>query len=329
MSSFPRPAVYVVDPYHDVAISKLQEIQDIKLVLPQDPDIGDYLDKATILMIRSDTIIDAKAIKQANPGLKCIVKQGVGVDNIDIFAAREKGIKVYNTPGMNAESVAELTIALAMCLGRRLCEFDRKIRNGERAVRSQMLGKSLFRKTVGIVGMGNIGIEVAKKWQGAMNGKVIAFDPYNKADAWSQEFQSGVYQRAHSLEELLAVADVVTLHMPLTDSTRNMIGAEQLALMQKGAILLNCARGGIVDEAALAQALNADQIYGAGLDAAQYEPPSLSTYGETLLKHPRVVMTPHVGASTEENQEASGLAAVAIVEAALGGDVSKMPKAVV
>lgn len=329
MGSISRSAVYVVDPYHDVAVSRLRKIPDIELVLPQDPRIRDYLEQATIVMVRSETIIDAKAITQASPRLKCIIKQGVGVDNIDILAAREKGIKVYNTPGMNGEAVAELTIALTMCVGRRLCEFDRKIRNGEQVVRSQMLGKSLFRKTIGIVGMGNIGFEVAKKWRGAMSGNVIAFDPFSKAGAWLEEFPSEAFTRAQSLEELLEAADIVTLHMPLTESTRGLIGEKQFGLMRKGAILLNCARGGIVDEAALLRALDADHIYGAGLDAALYEPPTLSAYGTTLLQHPRVVMTPHVGASTAENQEASGLAVVAIAEAILSGNASKVPRPVV
>lgn len=107
----------------------------------------------------------------------------MGVDNIDILAAREKNIQVFNTPGLNGEAVAELTIALAMCVARRICEFDRKIRNGEKVVRSQMLGKSLFGKTLGVIGMGNIGLEVAKKWRAAMGGSVVAYDPYSKEGA--------------------------------------------------------------------------------------------------------------------------------------------------
>lgn len=329
MGSIYTPAVYVIDPYHDAAIDRLRQISNIELVLPQDPTIGAYLDRATIIMVRSETIIDAEALAQANPGLKCIIKQGVGVDNIDILAAREQGINVYNTPGLNGEAVAELTIALAMCVSRRICEFDRKIRNGEQAVRSHMLGKSLFRKTIGILGMGNIGFEVAKKWRGAMSGKIVAFDPYSKAAAWQNEFPPAAFTRVQNLEKLLEVADIVSLHMPLTESTHGLIGEEQLRLMKKDAILLNCARGGIVDEAALLSALEAGHIYGAGLDAVQSEPPTLSAYGTTLLRHPRVVMTPHVGASTVENQETSGLAAVAIAEAVLDGEASKFPKAVV
>lgn len=324
-----EPSVYVVDPYHDVAIAKLQRHPSAKVVLPHDPNKKDFLQKATIVLVRSETVINAAMLQEAHPGLKSIIKQGAGVDNIDIEAAQKKGIRVWNTTGLNGEAVAELTITLAMCVARRICEFDRLIRNGEKVVRSKMLGKSLFRKTVGIVGMGNIGLELAKKWYGAMGGKVVAFDPYAKDGAWSQELPTQSFQRVEKLEELLEVADVVSLHVPLTPSTTNLISRRQFELMKEGAILINCARGGIVDEAALLEALSSGHLYGAGFDAMKYEPPTASAYGETLLKHPRVVMTPHVGASTAENQEKSGLVAVDIAYALLDGDVANVPRPVV
>lgn len=329
MTRTQAPAVYVVDPYHETAIARLKEQTGIELILPQDPRRDEFLERATAVMVRSETILDSKSISKANPGLKYIIKQGVGVDNIDTEAASAKGIRVYNTPGLNSEAVAELTIGLAMCVARRICEFDRKIRDGEKVVRSEMLGKSLNGKTLGVVGMGNIGFEVAKKWKGAMDGKIVAFDPYSPRHAWEEHLGSELLQRADSLEEVLREADVVTLHMPLTASTSNMIAGEQMRLMKPGAILLNCARGGIVDETALLEALDSGHIFGAGLDAVQCEPPTLSTYGETLLRHSRVVVTPHVGASTSENQEKSGLAAVDILSALLEGDLSRVPKTVV
>jgi len=328
MGSTQKPAVYVVDPYHEAAITKLKEQSSIDLVLPDDPRKEYFLDHASAVLVRSETTIDAESIRRANPGLKYIIKQGVGVDNIDILAAREKGINVFNTPGLNGEAVAELTIALAMCVTRRVCEFDRLIRNGEKVVRSQMLGKSLFGKTLGVVGMGNIGLEVAKKWRAAMGGPVVAYDPYSKEGAWSDEFADG-FRRVDQLEAVLEAAEVLTLHVPLTKGTANMLSTREFELMPKGAILLNCARGGIVDEVALLQSLNAGHLYGAGLDAMQYEPPTLSAYGNTLLSHPSVIMTPHVGASTAENQERSGMAAVDIVIALLDEDVANIPKALV
>ena len=328
IGSIQKPAVYVVDPYHEAAITKLKEQLSIDLILPDDPRKKDFLDHATAILVRSETTIDAESIRRAHSGLKYIIKQGVGVDNIDIAAAHEKGIQVFNTPGLNGEAVAELTIALAMCVARRICEFDRKIRNGEKVVRSQMLGKSLFGKTLGVIGMGNIGLEVAKKWRAAMGGPVVAFDPYSKEGAWSNEFVTG-FRRVGKLEAVLEAAEVLTLHVPLTKGTANMLSSREFELMPEGAILLNCARGGVIDEAALLDSLNAGHIYGAGLDAMQYEPPTLSAYGDTLLSHPRVIMTPHVGASTAENQERSGMAAVEIVVALLNGDSANVPKALV
>jgi D-3-phosphoglycerate dehydrogenase len=328
MGSIQKPAVYVVDPYHEAAITKLKEQASIDLVLPDDPRKKDFLGHAVAALVRSETTIDAESIRRAHPGLKYIVKQGVGVDNIDILAAREKGIKVYNTPGLNGEAVAELTIALAMCVARRICEFDRKIRGGEKVVRSQMLGKSLFGKTLGVIGMGNIGLEVAKKWRAAMGGPVVAYDPYSKEGAWSNEFTTG-FCRVDRLEAVLEAAEVLTLHVPLTKGTLNLLSSREFELMPEGAILLNCARGGIVDEAALLKSLDAGHLYGAGLDAMQYEPPTLSAYGKTLLSHPRVIMTPHVGASTAENQERSGMAAVDIVIALLNDDAANIPKSLV
>ena len=328
IGSIQKPAVYIIDPYHDAAITKLKEQLSIDLILPDDPRKEEFLTHATAVLVRSETTIDAESIRRAHSGLKYIIKQGVGVDNIDIAAAQEKGIQVFNTPGLNGEAVAELTIALAMCVARRVCEFDRKIRNGEKVVRSQMLGKSLFGKTLGVIGMGNIGLEVAKKWRAAMGGPVVAYDPYSKEDAWSDEFKIG-FRRVDRLEAVLEAAEVLTLHVPLTKGTLNLLSTREFELMPKGAILLNCARGGVVDEAALLQSLNDGHLYGAGLDAMQYEPPTLSAYGSTLLTHPRVIMTPHVGASTAENQERSGMAAVNIVVALLNGDAANIPIALV
>lgn len=328
MQSVQKPTVYVVDPYHDAAIAKLKEQPSIDLILPDDPRREAFLDNATAVLVRSETTIDAESIRRAHSGLKYIIKQGVGVDNIDIVAAGEKGIKVFNTPGLNGEAVAELTVALAMCVARRVCEFDRKIRNGERIVRSQMLGKSLCGKTLGVVGMGNIGLEVAKKWRAAMGGPVVAYDPYREEGAWCNEFTTG-FRRVTRLEAVLEAAEVLTLHVPLTKDTTNLLSTREFELMPEGAILLNCARGGVVDEIALLESLKTGHIYGTGLDAMQYEPPTLSAYGSTLLSHPRVVMTPHVGASTAENQDWSGIAAVEIVIALLNGDTAKIPKALI
>jgi D-3-phosphoglycerate dehydrogenase / 2-oxoglutarate reductase len=317
-----RPKVYVLDPYHPKVIERLEADAGngkIEYIGPQNPKKDGYLADANAVLVRSETKITATDFQQANPNLKYIIKQGVGVDNIDLEAARKAGVKVFNTPALNSEAVAELTITLAFCIARRVCEIDRLIRAGEKVVRSQVLGKSLFGKTLGVVGMGNIGLEVAKKWVALTAGRVVAYDPYAKEGAWDDQFSKNSFTRFHELEELLKVSDVISLHVPLTGSTRNLISTAQFSLMRKDAILLNCARGGVVDEAALLVALEKEQIWGVGLDAMDHEPPTIAQYGETLLKHPRVLMTPHIGASTEENQERSGLAAVQILFDLLDG----------
>jgi D-3-phosphoglycerate dehydrogenase / 2-oxoglutarate reductase len=307
------PSVYVLDPYHLDAVEALRRERGIRLVLPPDARKDEALDRATAILLRSDTRVTAEDIGKAGSSLKFICKQGVGYDNVDVAAAKARKIGVYNTPGINSESVAELTIALALCIARRITEFDCKIRSGEKVVRSQMLGKSLFRKTLGIIGMGAIGREVAKKWTSAMNGTVIGFDPIAAEGAWTDIFDATTFTRATSLTDLVRTADVISLHVPLTEHTRNMISEQEFAIMKEDAILLNCARGGIVDETALLQALDSGKLYGAGLDAMVYEPPTLRDYGQTLLTHPRVVMTPHIGASTDDMQSLTGRRAVEIM----------------
>lgn len=309
-----QPTVYVLDPYHPDAIALLTSTPNIRYVLPSDPAKASWHQHATALLVRSETKILAGDFQRAEK-LKVIVKQGVGVDNIDLDAARSHGVVVCNTPALNCEAVAELTISLALAVSRRVCELDRLVRQGQRVVRSEMLGRSLFRKTVGIVGMGNIGRVVARKWIGAMEGFIVAYDPFVGQGAWADI----PHERVADLGELLRKADVVTLHVPLTAQTRGLIGREQLQLMKREAILVNCARGGIVDEQALLEALRNKTIFGAALDSMDVEPPTVEAYGEGLLACPNVIMTPHVGASTVENQSRSGVAVVETLLAVLEG----------
>ena len=308
-----KPSVYVLDPYHPDAIHTLQKASSADIVLNTDPHRDDWHREATALMIRSETQITPADLAQAKK-LKVIVKQGVGVDNIDLAAAKEHGVMVCNTPALNSESVAELTLTLALCIARRVSQIDRMVRRGEVVVRSQTLGQSLYQKTVGIIGMGNMGKVVAQKWIGAMNEKIVGFDPFTLSEAWVDI----PHRRVQSLEELLDVSDVISLHVPLTNSTRNMIGKPQFVQMKRNAILLNCARGGIVNEVALMDALVTKKIYGAALDAMNVEPPTLEAY-EELLKNENLVMTPHIGASTMENQSRSGVTVVEALLAVLDG----------
>lgn len=309
-----KPKVYMLNPYHSDAINLLKGSPEVDSVLPDDPKSQSWHKDAQGLLIRSDTKITAEDFTQAKD-LKVIVKQGVGVDNIDLLAAKKHGVIICNTPAMNSEAVAELTLTLALCVARRVVEIDRKLLRGKRLVRSALLGQSLHGKTLGIVGMGNIGRAVAKKWVGAMEGKIIAFDPLVPNGAW----EDLEHRRVVDLDELLRCSDVVSLHVPLTNTTRGLIGKREFGLMRKNSIFLNCARGGLVDEEALLEALEEEKLFGAALDAMETEPPTLKAYNQ-LLACENLILTPHVGATTEENQSASGKVAVETLLAVLRGE---------
>jgi D-3-phosphoglycerate dehydrogenase len=308
-----KEIVFVLDPYHEDALKKLGESATVDYIYRDDPRSGNWREEGIAIMIRSETRVTAADLAQAKK-LKVVVKQGVGVDNIDLEAAKQHGIQVCNTPALNSESVAELTITLALCIARRVAELDRRVRGGEAIVRSTALGISLYKKTIGIIGMGNIGKVVAHKWIAAMDGLVIGYDPFAPEEAWPDI----EHRRVNSLEELLLESDVVTLHVPLTSGTRNLIGTRQFELMKKNAILVNAARGGTVDEAALMKALTTKKIYGAALDAMEVEPPTVEAYHQ-LLTNGNLIMIPHVGANTIENQIISGTAVVDTVLAVLDG----------
>lgn len=317
-----HPKIYVLDPYHSEAISLLQSFENITIILPTEARNSDWHKDAVAILLRSETQILPEDFSKAK-NLRLIVKQGVGVDNIDLQAAKAANVAVHNTPAINSETVAELCLALALSLSRRVCEMDRKLRNGDKLVRSKMLGLSLYRKTVGIIGMGNIGRESAVKWKGAFDCKIIAYDPFAKEDVWT-----GIkHQRATNIESLLREADVVSLHVPLLPTTKGMIGAKELGLMKENAILINAARGGLVDEQALLSVLKEGRIWGAVLDAVEVEPPTLETC-EEFLKLENVIITPHVGASTIENQINSGKMAVQILMDVLEGKPSVAGKVV-
>ncbi|MCO5613661.1 hypothetical protein L7F22_067939 [Adiantum nelumboides] len=317
------PAIYMLDPYHPDAIQKLKEAPNVRLILPNDPSKSNFHQDASILLLRSETRITKSEIMQCKR-LQCIIKQGVGVDNIDLQACHEAKIQVYNTPGLNSESVAELSIAMALYIARRIGEIDHLIRKGDYVIRSNYLGKSLYGKTIGIIGMGGIGFELAKKWVGAMEGKVLGYDPYcSTVEKWKDQL-SDRFTRCSSLEKILESSDVISLHLPLTENTKNLISHEQFSIMKSDAILLNCARGGIVDEEALKCVLEKGKLFGVGLDALSIEPPTKKDHSD-LLKFPNVLLTPHIGASTKENQSKSGLKAVEMALQFLSGELTSKP----
>ena len=262
------------------------------------PNLGKDKEKlaATIngfdgLAIRSTTKVTATTLEQAK-NLKVIGRAGIGVDNVDIAAATARGIIVMNTPFGNSITTAEHAITLMLALARQIPEADSSTRAGKWE-KNKFLGVEIFGKTLGIVGCGNVGSIVADRGLG-LKMKVIAYDPYLSVE---RALTLGVEKV--ELDELWRRADFITLHTPLTDKTRNIVNAETLAQTKNGVRLINCARGELVDEAALGEALKAGHVAGAALDVFREEPATQSM----LFELPNVVCTPHLGASTMEAQE--------------------------
>ena len=242
------------------------------------------------LLVRSSTKVTAEVIAKADR-LKVIGRAGVGLDNVDAEAATKRGIIVMNVPAGNTTSTAEHTMSLLMALARRIPQAHASLHAG-RWERSKFVGTELFGKTLGIVGLGKIGTEVARRAQ-AFGMRVIASDPFlSSARAQQLEIQ------LTDLPRLYAEADFITVHTPLTAETRHMIGAKELAAMKRGVRLINCARGGIIDETALHQAITAGRVAGAAIDVFEQEPPK----DHPLLALEQVICTPHLGASTQEAQ---------------------------
>ena len=252
--------------------------------------------------------LTAKAVA-ASPHLKVISKHGVGVSNIDVAAASARGIPVFVTPGANAASVAEMTVALMLAAARRVCWMDREIRDG-RWSRVQD-GLQLSGRTLGLVGFGQIGQRVARVAL-SLGMKVIAYDPAAPAESPLL----GV-SLMDSLDSLLLRANVLSLHIPLNAHTRHLIDARTLALLPAGAILINTARGEVVDEAALIDALDSGRLFAAGLDTTAHEPIKADS---PLLNLPNVVLTPHVGGSTPSALDAMALGAATHVLGFLQGN---------
>lgn len=261
------------------------------------------------VLIRSATKMDAEAIASAK-GLKVIARAGVGLDNVDIPAATAAGIMVVNAPTSNIVSAAELAIALLLASARHLSPAHAALKNGKWA-RSKYTGAELFEKTLGVVGFGRIGQLVAHRMQ-SFGMNVIAYDPYLQP---ARAAQLGV--DLVSLDELLAKSDFITIHLPKTKETANLIGDEALRKVKPSVRIINAARGGVLDEAALYSAITEGRVAGAGLDVFATEPCTDSP----LFALDQVVATPHLGASTDEAQERAGIAVAVSVRKALSGEL--------
>lgn len=251
--------------------------------------------------------ITADVLLNAPASLKIISRYGAGVDRVDLPAAKAKGIAVTNTPGTNAVAVCELAFALMLSLARSVVRLDKAVRKGEWPRND---GMELKGKTLGIAGLGAIGKSIAKRAR-AFEMNVVAYDPYFDADFGAANDVANV-----SLDELLSISDVVTLHMPLNEKTHHIIGEKAFAGMKKGVLLINTARGGLIDEAAAIEALKSGQLGGLGLDVYEAEPVCESP----LIAFENVVMTPHTGAHTKEAIAGMGIMAVDNLIEVLSGE---------
>ena len=288
------PRVLISDKLSPLAQQKFEELgieTDIKVGLDKD-ELTAILDQYDGLAVRSATKVTEKVLDNVNGRLKVIGRAGIGVDNIDIAKATAKGIIVMNTPFGNSITTAEHAVSLMMALARQIPAADRSTHEGKWE-KSKFMGVEVSGKTLAVIGCGNIGSIVVGRARG-LTMKVIAFDPYLTPE---RAVDLGVEKV--ELDDLLRRADFITLHTPLTDKTSNIINAEAIAKMKKGVRIINCARGGLVDEAALAEAIGSGHVAGAALDVFETEPAK----DNPLFGLPNVICTPHLGASTTEAQE--------------------------
>lgn len=297
----------MTDGLESEALARLRERHDVDVVETSPQQLMERIGDYEAVIVRGRTKVSAEVIARG-ARLKVIARAGVGVDNIDVVAATKRGIPVVNAPAASTISVAELTLAHMLSLARRIPEADRSMRAG-RWEKKAFEGSELYGKTLGLVGSGRIGAEVAARAK-AFGMRVIAFDPYLPPRVADER---GI--ALTTLEAVLLDADFVSVHAALTDETRHMLGARQLALMKKSAFLVNCARGEIVDEAALAAALRNREIAGAAIDVFEREPPTASP----ILTEEHTSLTPHLGASTREAQTRVGETAAADVLRVLAG----------
>ncbi|MDY0387808.1 MAG: phosphoglycerate dehydrogenase [Methanolobus sp.] len=283
--------VLVSDPLSEQGLTILQQHFTVDVLTGlSEEELVEKIPEYDALVIRSGTQVTRKVIEAAGK-LKIIGRAGVGVDNVDVVAATEKGIIVVNAPEGNMLSAAEHTIAMMMALARNVAQANESLKS-KKWERSKFMGIEVNGKTLGVIGLGRIGAEVAKRAQG-LSMHVIAYDPF-VSDERAEEM--GV--RMMSVHEIAKQADFITVHTPLIKETRNIIDAKEFAMMKSTARIINCARGGIINEEALADALNSNKIAGAAIDVFVNEPP----FDSPLIDCKNLIATPHLGASTKEAQ---------------------------
>lgn len=307
--------ILVADVIHDVGINLITEMGH-EAVLPSrypDPEQVKELSKAVDAMIVR-TFPVTRELMDKCPNLQVIGKHGVGVDNIDVSYATEKGIQVVYTPGASSQAVAEHTITLMLSVAKKITAFDNEVRKGNYWVRNEYRTVELSNKVLGLVGSGRIGSLVGQMCKNGFNMRVLVYDPYlkdaNAVEPWGQ--------LVASLDEMIPQCDFVSIHCPLTKETNGLVSEAVIDMMKRTAILVNAARGPIVDCEDLYGALKEKRIAGAGLDVFEVEPPQKD---DPLLKLDNVVLTPHVAAGSEEAMQRVAMEVVSNVATFLGGGI--------
>jgi D-3-phosphoglycerate dehydrogenase / 2-oxoglutarate reductase len=304
-----RPIVLIAEKLAPSVLDVFGDEFDVRHVDGTDREaLFEALAGAEALLVRSATRVDAEALGHASR-LKVVARAGVGLDNVDVPAATERGVMVVNAPTSNIVSAAEHAIALLLAVARRIPAADASLRDGQWK-RSSFGGVELSGKTVGVIGLGKIGQLVAQRLA-AFGTELIAYDPY-VSPALAAQLGIGLVD----LDELLSRADAISIHLPKTAETLGLIGADQLAKAKPGVLIINAARGGLIDEQALADAVRTGQVGGAGIDVFATEPCTASP----LFALPQVVVTPHLGASTTEAQDRAGTDVARSVLRALRGE---------
>ena len=304
-----RPRVLVREPIADAGLELLRRRFDV--VEDAESDLAAIIGEFDAIVIRSATTLDAALIERADR-LKVIGRAGVGVDNVDVEAATRRGIVVANAAESTVDSAAEHAVALLLALARNIPQAHAALTSGTWD-RQRFTGIELAGKTLGVLGLGRIGRQVAHRALG-LGMHVVAYDPFVAED----RFRELGVEPAASPQEIYAVADVITLHLPLNDETRGLVGSDAFELMKDGVRIVNAARGGLVDEPALVSAIRSGKVAGAALDVFETEP-----YAGPLLELPQVVVTPHLAGSTAEAQDRAGVVIAEQVAAALDGEVER------
>ncbi|MBW6509998.1 MAG: hydroxyacid dehydrogenase [Desulfuromonadales bacterium] len=307
--------VHIFEPIHPDSLTLLRE--NVEVVGWEDPNVQN-ISTADAIIVRAAKV--DRQIMESAPDLKVIGKHGVGVDSIDVVAARNLGIKVVYTPGANLEGVAELAVAFMLTMSRKIPYGHNQLRAGAYTTvcPKELTGTELMDKTVGLVGVGRIGQRIAEILNKGFNMKVIGFDPFLSDD----NFENLGIEKIVDIERLLLLSDYISINVPLTIETKNLINAERLAFCKPGAILVNTARGGIVDEEALYEVLNSGGLRAAASDVFIDEPLNKD---HPLFSLPNFVALPHVGASTEESLVRMGETVVADVLRILKGEPPLYP----